>query len=238
MEEIRIQKYLSDCGVCSRRAAEAAILEGRIRVNGESASIGMKIDPSKDKVLYNGRPVVKKRGSHNVYVMLNKPEGYVTTLSDEKGRKTVAELVKGVGERIYPVGRLDMYSEGLLLLTNDGELTNRLTHPKHSVPKVYLVTVIGMIGKEKVEELSGEMEIDGYRIKPVECQVDKYNESTTVLRMTLYEGRNRQIRKMCEKVGITVKRLKRVSLGDIQLDVPKGKWRYLTKEEVDYLKKA
>ena len=238
MEEIRIQKYLSDCGVCSRRAAENAILEGRVKVNGENAKIGMKIDPSRDKVYYNGRAVTKKRGAHNVYVMLNKPEGYVTTLSDEKGRKTVAELVGGVGVRIYPVGRLDMYSEGLLLLTNDGELTNRLTHPKHSVPKVYLVTVIGMIGREKVEELSGEMEIDGYRIKPVECQVDKYNESTTVLRMTLYEGRNRQIRKMCEKVGITVKRLKRVSLGDIQLDVPKGKWRYLTKEEVDYLKKA
>lgn len=238
MDEIRIQKYLSDCGVCSRRSAEKAIEQGEVKVNGSLAEIGMKIDPSKDKVLYKGRPVVKKRGSHYVYIMLNKPEGYVTTLSDEKGRRTVAELVSDVGTRVYPVGRLDMYSEGLLLMTNDGELTNKLTHPRHSIPKVYLVTVIGKTSTEELQALSSEMEIDGYKIMPVECSVEKFNESTTTLRMTLYEGRNRQIRKMCEKVGISVKRLRRISVGKIELDVPKGKWRYLDKEEIDYLKKS
>ena len=238
MDEIRIQKYLSDCGICSRRAAEKAIEQGDVKVNGYSAEIGMKINPLKDKVSYKGRPVIKKRGSHYVYVMLNKPEGYVTTLSDEKGRKTVAELVSDVGVRVYPVGRLDMYSEGLLLMTNDGELTNKLTHPKHSIPKVYLVTVMGKTPKEKIEELSAEMEIDGYKIMPVECKIEKYNESTTTIRMTLYEGRNRQIRKMCEHVQIEVKRLKRISVGKIELDIPKGKWRYLEKEEIEYLKKS
>ena len=238
MNETRIQKYLSDCGICSRRSAEKAILDGDVKVNGENAQIGMKIDPVKDKVYYKGRAVIKKRNKHYVYIMLNKPEGYVTTLSDEKGRKTVAELVRGVGERVYPVGRLDMYSEGLLIMTNDGELTNRLTHPKHSIPKVYLVNVLGKVEKDKLEQLSSPMEIDGYAIEPVECSVERYNESTTTLRMTLYEGRNRQIRKMCEKTELTVKRLKRVSVGKLELDVDKGKWRYLTKEEIDYLKKA
>lgn len=236
MDEIRIQKFLSDCGVCSRRAAEKAILEGRVTVNNIPAEIGMKIDPRHDRVQFNGRNVTKKRSAHNVYIMLNKPEGYVTTLSDDKGRKTVADLVKGAGERVYPVGRLDMNSEGLLLLTNDGELTNKLTHPRHRVPKVYIVTVHTLVEPKKIAELASLNEIDGERIEPVECMIDKYNETSTSVRMTLYEGKNRQIRRMCESVGLEIKRLRRVSIGEIELDIPKGKWRYLTKAEIDYLK--
>lgn len=236
MDEIRIQKFLSECGVCSRRSAEKAILEGRVTINMQEAQIGMKIDPSKDTVRFDGRTVSKKRGTHCVYIMLNKPEGYVTTLSDDKGRKTVAELIKGVGERVYPVGRLDMSSEGLLILTNDGELTNKLTHPRHKIPKVYIVTIQTLVQHEKIAELASVNEIDGQKIMPVECMIEKYNQTSTSVKMTLYEGKNRQIRKMCEKVGLNIKRLKRIAVGEIKLDVPKGKWRYLDKEEIDYLK--
>ncbi len=223
--------------MCSRRAAEKAIEEGRVKVNGELAEIGMKVRPEKDKIQFDNKVISKKRNSHCVYVMLNKPEGYLCTMSDDKGRKSVTELVGAVKTRIYPVGRLDMNSEGLLIMTNDGELTNKLTHPSHSIPKVYLVTLIGIIPKEKIAELSQVSEIDGCKIQPVESVIDKYNESTTVVRMTLYEGKNRQIRKMCEQCELSIKRLKRVSIGKLELDVPKGKWRYLTKEEIEYLKK-
>jgi len=236
MEELRIQKYLSDCGVCSRRAAEVAITEGRVKINGNNAEIGQKIDSRKDVILFDGKKIVKKRGTHYVYIMLNKPKGYVTTLKDEKDRKTVAELVSDVGVRVYPVGRLDMDSEGLLLLTNDGDFANRMTHPRHSIPKIYSVTVAEEVTRSKLGELSGVTEIDGEPIMPVECVVAEVREDSTVIEMVLYEGKNRQIRKMCEKVGLTVKKLKRVAIGALELDVKKGKWRYLNKEEVDYLK--
>ncbi len=236
MDDLRIQKYLSDCGVCSRRAAEKAIVEGRVTVNGIAAQTGMKIDPMRDTVRFDGKIIAKKRGSHYVYIMLNKPEGYLTTLHDDRDRKTVSELVKEVGVRVYPVGRLDMNSEGLLLLTNDGELTNKLTHPSHHVPKVYIVTLKTLVKPEKIAELAAICEIDGEKIEPVECVIEKYNQTTTSVRMTLYEGKNRQIRRMCEKVGLLVKRLKRVSLGELELDVQKGKWRYLERSEIDYLK--
>ena len=236
MEQVRIQKFLSDCGVCSRRAAENAVNEGRVKINGEVASIGQKIDPARDEVYFDGRHVRKKRSEHYVYIMLNKPTGYVTTLSDEKGRKTVASLVADAGVRVYPVGRLDMDSEGLLLMTNDGDFTNKMTHPRHRIPKIYSVIVDGQISREQLVALSGDMEIDGYRIQPVKCSVIDMNDEATSLKMILYEGKNRQIRKMCEKVGLTVKKLKRTAIGDLELDVKKGKWRYLRKEEVDYLK--
>lgn len=238
MEKIRIQKYLADAGVCSRRAAERAIEMGDVKVNGYPAEIGQKIDPMKDRVEFEGKLVAKKRGAHPCYIMLNKPTGYVTTMSDEKGRRTVAELIADVGTRVYPVGRLDMDSEGLLLFTNDGALTNALTHPKHHIPKLYHVRVEGEVTKAQLTKLSGEMEIDGYQIMPVECAIVDKGEKATTVAMILYEGRNRQIRKMCEQVGLTVRRLRRIAIGDLELDIPRGKWRYLTKAEADYLKEA
>lgn len=238
MEELRIQKYLADCGICSRRAAERAIEQGEVLINGQTAEIGQKIRPDRDKVSYQGRPVVKKRNWHPCYVMLHKPAGYVTTMSDEKGRKTVAELIGGVEQRVYPVGRLDMDSEGLLLFTSDGELANALTHPRHHIPKIYHVRVGGAITREQLSKLQEPMEIDGYRIQPVECSLLKREEEGSTIAMVLYEGRNRQIRKMCEQVGLEVRRLRRIAIGDLELDIPRGKWRYLNKDEVDYLKES
>ncbi|MBQ7354037.1 MAG: rRNA pseudouridine synthase [Clostridia bacterium] len=238
MEELRIQKYLADCGICSRRAAERAIEEGDVKINGIDAEIGQKIRPDRDKVTYRGRPVVKKRNAHPCYVMLHKPAGYVTTMSDEKGRKTVAELITGVDQRVYPVGRLDMDSEGLLLFTSDGELANALTHPRHHIPKIYHVRVEGQVSRAQLTKLGEPMDIDGYKIQPVECAIVKQSEEATTIAMILYEGRNRQIRKMCEQVGLVVRRLRRIAIGDLELDVPRGKWRYLNKEEADYLKES
>ncbi|MBQ8287435.1 MAG: rRNA pseudouridine synthase [Clostridia bacterium] len=238
MEELRIQKYLADCGICSRRAAERSIEEGDVKINGILAEIGQKIRPDRDKVTYRGRPVVKKRNAHPCYVMLHKPAGYVTTMSDEKGRKTVAELVAGVDQRVYPVGRLDMDSEGLLLFTSDGELANALTHPRHHIPKIYHVRVEGQVSRAQLTRLGEPMEIDGYKIQPVECAIVKQDESATTIEMILYEGRNRQIRKMCEQVDLTVRRLRRIAIGELELDIPRGKWRYLNKDEADYLKES
>lgn len=235
---IRIQKFLSDQGVCSRRTAEREIEFGNVRVNGEPAQIGMKIVPEKDKVEFHGKRIEVKRSTHKVYVMLNKPTGYVTTLSDEKGRKTVAELVEDVGTRLWPVGRLDMDSEGFIIMTNDGELTNLLTHPRHHVPKIYHVRLVEEVTKKELEALSSEMEIDGYKIEPVECALVSRDEKGSTVEMILYEGKNRQIRKMCELCGLTVKRLRRIAIGDIELDVGRGRWRYLNKDEVDKLKDA
>ncbi len=238
MEELRIQKYLADCGICSRRSAERSIEMGEVQINGEPAEIGQKIRPDRDKVTYRGKPVVKKRNDHPCYVMLHKPAGYVTTMSDEKGRKTVAELITGVERRVYPVGRLDMDSEGLLLFTNDGELANALTHPRHHIPKIYHVRVGGAITREQLTKLQEPMDIDGYQIQPVECTLLKKEEEGSTIAMVLYEGRNRQIRKMCEQVGLEVRRLRRIAMGDLELDIPRGKWRYLNKEEADYLKES
>ena len=241
MTELRLQKYLADSGLMSRRAAEKEILRGAVLVNGEVAEIGMKVCPEVDEIVYNGR-AVKPGFKRYVYIMLNKPRGYVTTASDEKGRPTVVELCDGVGERIYPVGRLDMDSDGLLLLTNDGDLANKLTHPKHEIPKIYHVEVEGQVERAVIKKLSSAMVIDGYEILPVKTEVhsikaDTRKGDTTVLRMELYEGRNRQIRKMCEQCELKVKRLTRVAIGDIRLqNLKSGQWRYLTKTQVEYLK--
>lgn len=238
--EIRLQKFIADCGLMSRRAAEEKIVAGAVLVNGSSAALGCKIDPEHDTVTVDGKPV-RQGFKRNIYIMLNKPRGYVTTASDEKGRPTVVELVCDVGERVYPVGRLDMDSDGLLLLTNDGELTNKLTHPRHSVPKIYSVEVKGKVDRDLLCRLSGPMNIDGYEIMPVKTTVMKMRENsrnqTTTLRMELYEGRNRQIRKMCEICGLEVIRLTRVAIGNLTLGGLKpGSWRYLTKTQVEYLK--
>ncbi|HCH68460.1 MAG: rRNA pseudouridine synthase [Clostridiales bacterium] len=235
MEE-RLQKYMADCGLMSRRAAEEEIRKGLVTVNGVPAELGTKVTPGVDQVLYKNRKVVMPRGEH-VYIMLNKPAGYVTTANDEKGRPCVTDLVKAVGRRVYPIGRLDMASEGLLLLTDDGALTETLTHPRHSIPKIYNVKVEGEITEEQYKTLLSPMEIDGYPIRPVYTEVLKRKDGKTLLQMTLYEGRNRQIRKMCEQVGLQIRFLKRIAIGNLTLGrLRVGEWRYLTKEQVSYLK--
>ena len=230
---MRLQKFFSDCGVLSRRAAEAEIAAGKVKVNGAVAQIGDSIDPAVDVVEYKGRRILPRReNAKRRYILLNKPRGFVTTMQDEKGRPTVADLTAGVGARVYPVGRLDMDSEGLLLLTDDGEFANRLTHPRHEIPKMYHVTLSTVLTKEQLSALRAPMELDGYRLQPV--TVKKLAPDT--VQMNLYEGRNRQIRRMCEAVGLRVARLRRVAIGKLTLgDLAPGKWRALTPDEVDYL---
>ena len=238
MEKIRLQKFIADAGIMSRRAAEEEIKSGNVSVNGHVAEIGTKIDPRSDIVTYRGKKIRYETRKYT-YILINKPRGYLSSTSDDRGRKCVTDLIDGVNARIYPVGRLDLISEGILILTDDGELKNRLTHPSHSIPKVYRVKVAGAVSSEQYEILTSPLEIDGYTINPVEVAVSAEDESGTVLKMTLFEGRNRQIRKMCEQAGLTVKRLSRVSIGNIKLDgLHVGKWRYLTDDEVEYLYKS
>lgn len=234
----RLQKILSTAGICSRRAAETYITEGRVKVNGITANLGESADPDTDEILVDGRPLGKK-APRMTYIMLNKPRGYVTTLSDEAGRKTVADLIGDVPERVYPVGRLDMHSEGLLLLTNDGQLAHSLMHPSHEVYKEYLVKLTpdeeGLPSPEK--PLSGVIELDGERLLPAKCRLLSKTENGYIMTISIRQGKNRQIRRMCAKCGYTVNSLKRVSEGDVKLaDLPSGRWRYLTEAEVRYLK--
>ena len=222
----------------SRRAAESEIERGNVSVNGHVATLGTKIDPAADVVSYKGKRIRYEKRKYT-YIMLNKPRGYLSSTADDRGRKCVTDLLDGVDARVYPVGRLDMISEGMILLTDDGELKNRLTHPSHTIPKVYRVKVGGSVSQTQYDILTSPLEIDGYTIKPVEVAITDEDESGTVMKMTLFEGRNRQIRKMCEAADLTVKRLSRVSIGNLKLDgLPVGKWRYLEQSEVDYLYKA
>ncbi len=238
MEKIRLQKFIADSGLMSRRAAEEQIKLGTVSVNGHPAEPGTKVDPAADTVTIRGKRIAYKRAEHT-YIMLNKPRGYLSSTSDDRGRKCVTDLIEGVDARIYPVGRLDLISEGMLLLTDDGELKNKLTHPSTSLPKVYRVKVGAKVTDEHMDILTSPLVIDGYEIKPVEVRITGEDESGTVLKMTLVEGRNRQIRKMCEIAGLTVRRLCRVSIGNLKLDgLPVGKWRYLEEDEVLYLKKS
>ena len=237
MEKIRLQKYFTDCGVLSRRAAEEEIKAGKVRVNGIRAELGDKIDPETDIVEYKGKRIVPRKEDKLVYILLNKPAGVVTSAKDEKGRICVTDLVK-CGTRVYPVGRLDLNSQGLILMTNDGELTNKLTHPRHEIPKIYEVDVVGRVTTEQLTVLNSSMTVDGYVLLPVKTEFLPKNEKFTTLRMTLFEGRNRQIRKMCEQVGLKVAKLTRVAIGNITLgDLQGGKWRYLTNDEIKMLKK-
>ncbi len=239
MEEIRLQKYISDCGVMSRRAAEEEILRGRITVNGETVEVGRKIDPQTDVICYKGQPIKKAENSKYTVVMLNKPRGYLTAMKDDRGRKCVSELVEDVGVRVYPCGRLDLESEGLLLLTNDGALANRLTHPAFHIPKIYHVRVSAEITAEQLKTLSRPMEIDGYLTKPAQVSIVTRKPDSTVLAFTLHEGRNRQIRKMCEQVGLRVVNLKRIAIGQVKLGTLKtGMWKKLTPAQIAYLKSA
>ncbi len=229
----RLQKILAQAGVCSRRASEPLIESGRVTVNGRRVSLGDRADPARDRICVDGKPI--GAAERKVYLMLHKPRGYVTTLHDEKGRRDVSQLVAGCGARVYPVGRLDYDSEGLLLMTNDGELAYRLTHPGSEVDKQYFVSVRGPLAN--LPKLAEPMEIDGYSIQPAQIVVLRQEDDRAAILMTIHEGRNRQIRKMCEKCGLTVKRLKRESMGPITLDpaLSAGKWRELTEKERELL---
>lgn len=233
----RIQKILSDYGIASRRKAEQMILDGRVQSNGEICVLGQTADPLIDKILVDGNPLPVRE--ERVYIVLHKPKGYVTTLSDEKGRKNAAELVSDCGMRVYPVGRLDMDSEGLLLFTNDGAFANRLMHPSHQVEKTYRVIVTGFT-QTGFERLKKPVVLDGYRIKPPRVQImnnASHPEEQAVLHITIHEGRNRQVRRMCAMAGMRVVRLIRIQEGALQLgDLPRGKWRYLTDAEVQQLR--
>lgn len=232
----RLQKFLSECSVASRRKSEELIKQGKVKVNGKVASLGDKVDPKKDTVTVSGKKVIAVKQKY--YIMLNKPRGYVTTMSDELGRKCVAELVSDVGATVYPVGRLDRDSEGLLLLTNDGAFANAVMHPRKHVPKTYRVTLRSDISKEQVEKLENGVDIehDGRETLPAEVRILEKSAERSVLEITIYEGRNRQIRKMCENVGLEVIRLKRNAVGSIKLGMLKvGKWRELTDDEVHRL---
>ncbi len=231
MEE-RLQKIMAACGVCSRRAAEKLILDGKVRVNGNVAALGDKADSETDVIEVSGRVI---SGGQRFYIMLNKPRGYITSLDDERGRKTVNELVD-VGTRVHPVGRLDYNSEGLLIMTNDGELTYRLTHPSHEIPKGYIVTVRGHL-ETALTTLKASIVIDGRETKPADVTVLRENSDGGLLHIIIREGRNRQIRRMCEAADLQVLRLKRITIGDLALDkMPAGRWRHLTEREVKYLK--
>jgi len=228
----RLQKLISAHGLASRREAERWIEAGRVRVNGVTAALGDSADEAEDVVEVDGKRLGSEPG--RLTLLLNKPRGYVTTLRDEKGRKNVAELVTGCGERVYPVGRLDLNSEGLLLMTNDGALANRLTHPSHEVEKVYLVWVLGW-RDEAAEILRAPLELDGKAIRPAKVEVLS-DGGPAMLRMTIHEGRNRQIRRMCEAAGLRVTRLRRVREGPLELGaLPPGKWRLLTDAELEAL---
>lgn len=232
----RLQKILSGRGICSRRKAEEYITAGRVSVNGAIARLGDSADPDADEILLDGK-VLPSAGEY-VYIMLHKPRGFVTTLSDEKGRKNAAQLVEDCGTRVYPVGRLDMDSEGLLLFTNDGDFANQLMHPKHEVNKTYHVVVTGYT-PDNLEKLAQPVTLDGYRIRKPEVKLLKIlPDGKTLLSVTIHEGRNRQVRRMCDLAGMGVTRLIRVAEGSLQLgSLPLGKWRRLTPAEVERLKK-
>lgn len=231
---MRLNKYLADCGVASRRACDKLIAEGAVRVNGKVAGLGTEINEANDSVMVNGRRVTLSK--KNYYIMLHKPKGCVTTVSDELGRKTVMDLIN-VKARIYPIGRLDYDTEGLLLLTSDGDLANLLTRPSSNVSKTYIARVSGQVSDAEVNKLRSGVIIDGKKTLPAQVSVLEKDDHHTRLQISITEGRNRQIKKMCEAVGHEVEFLKRVAIGELRLGgLTRSKWRYLTDKEVAYLK--
>ncbi len=233
---VRLQKFLADNGVASRRKSEELIEQGKVKVNGRVAMIGDKVDPVRDKVSVRGKTVVATK--EKIYIMLHKPRGFITTMSDERDRKCVAQLVKDVPLKVYPVGRLDRNSEGLLFLTNDGDFANHLTHPSSHVNKTYRVTVAGKVSEEQIVKMATGIDIDsdGRLTLPCDVFVIERKEDRTVLNFIISEGRNRQIRKMCEKVGLNVLRLKRTEIAGVKLGMlGQGKWRELNEKELKRL---
>lgn len=234
-EEMRLQKYLARCGVASRRACEKLIEQGKVAVNGTVVTtLGSKVVPG-DTVTVDGAPV--KEESKKVYIMLNKPEGYVTTVSDEQGRSTVMELIEDVHQRVYPVGRLDFNTEGLLLMSNDGDFTMKVTHPSHKMDKVYQAVVSGVPSHFDIEKLERGVYIDGVKTAKAKASLISAEGGRALVELTIHEGRNRQVRKMFDAIGYPVVKLKRVAIGNIVLgNLPLGKWRHLNPNEVKYLK--
>lgn len=237
MAEERLQKYMAECGIASRRKSEELIRAGKVKVNGVVAEIGQKVDPDHDTVSVEGRKV--NHDQKHVYIMLNKPRGFITTMNDERDRRCVAELVSDVGTRVYPVGRLDRDSEGLLLFTNDGKFANNLMHPSKHVPKTYRVTVHSEVTDEMITKMMTGMMIDGSKTLPADVKILVQEPDRTVMEVTICEGRNRQIRKMCEQLSLEVARLKRIAEGPVKLGMlRRGSWRELTHAEVQALKNA
>ncbi|MEG6565878.1 pseudouridine synthase [Thermoanaerobacterium saccharolyticum] len=232
----RLQKYLAECGIASRRKCEQLILAGEVKVNGETIrKLGIKVDPNKDVVEYNGKVVTKV--NKNIYIMLNKPVGYLTTVKDQFDRPSVIDLVN-IDDRVYPIGRLDYDTSGLLLLTNDGDLANKLMHPKNKINKVYIAQIKGVPDKMKLDMFRNGLCIDNYKTAKAEIDILKVANGNSTVRIVIREGRNRQIRKMCELIGHPVLKLKRVKIGNLDIgNLKTGQWRYLSKDEVEYLKK-
>lgn len=235
--EVRLQKYLAEAGIASRRKAEELILAGKVQVNGVTVTeLGTKVDDKKDEVYYNGKPV--KNNERLVYIMLNKPEGFVTTVKDQFDRPTVMDLIKGVKERVVPVGRLDYDTSGLLLLTNDGELTFKLTHPSKKVEKTYMAKLFGKPDEKNIREFRYGVNIDSGVTQPAKLEIVEDLGKYCMCKITITEGKNRQVRKMCDAIKHPVATLKRVATGEVELgDLKKGAFRYLTDKEIEYLKK-
>ena len=237
MEEIRLQKYLAEAGIASRRKCEEYITAGRVKVNGKIINeLGTKVSPEKDEIYFDDKKIENKE--ELVYILLNKPIGYVTTAKDQFNRDTVMNLIK-IKERVVPVGRLDMYTSGALLLSNDGNFVYKITHPKHEINKTYTVTLKGIVTKEDIEKLEKGVEIGGYTTKPAKVKILKTDIEKNISRLeiTIHEGKNRQVRKMCEAIGKKVQALHRTKIGNISVKTLKiGQWRYLTKKEIEELK--
>ena len=237
MEEIRLQKFMADCGIASRRKCEEYIVSGQVKVNGIVAELGTKINPKQDVVEYKGKKV-KYLNIDKIYILLNKPIGYVTTVNDQFSRQTVLDLVKEINTRVVPVGRLDMYTSGALILTNDGEFVYKVTHPKYEIEKTYVATITGIIQKKEVEELRKGVDIGGYITKPAKVKIIKIDEEKNISRIeiVIHEGKNREVRKMCEAIGRKVLALHRTKIGNISVkDLRLGTWRYLKPNEIKSL---
>ena len=239
-EEIRLQKFLAENGIASRRKCEEFIVQGKVKVNGKVAELGTKIKPNVDKVEYNGKEIVNEKKEYT-YILLNKPIDYVTTVKDQFNRKTVLDLVNIKNKRLVPVGRLDMYTSGAIILSNDGDFVYKITHPKHEISKTYNVTVIGRLEKEDIQKLQNGVDIGGFITSKADVKILKIDEEKNVSRfqITIHEGKNRQIRKMCEAINKKVISLHRSKIGNIEVkDLKIGEWRYLSKKEVTQLKSA